>query len=63
LLDEVGAVTREESDSFEAVLPGQFDLVFQQRFAADGNHWLGQITQARAQPLAHSAGHYDRLSH
>src|SRR5581483_1615712 len=63
LFDEVGAVTGKDDDVAEAVGFGEFDLVFQQGFAGDGDHRLGQIAQARPEARAHAAGEDDELVH
>ncbi len=45
-LDQIRAITNEKDEVGETVAARQFDQMFQQRFAADVDHRLGQIAQA-----------------
>ena len=62
-LNQLGAVAGKDDDLVKAVLPGQLDLMLQQRSAANGNHRFGQITQTFAQALAHSPRQNQKLLH
>jgi hypothetical protein len=62
-LNCVGSIAGEDNDIGEAVLPRQIDLVFQERFSADGNHGFGQIAEAISQTRALSTGQDDKLFH
>ena len=59
--NQVGAVMDEKNQIGEAVLLRQPDLMFEQRFAGNGNHRLGQVAEPFAQPRAGAAGENDEL--
>src|SRR5205085_180453 len=61
LFDEVGPITGKNDDLSEVVAFRQFDVVFEQWFAGDRDHRLGQIAQARLQAGAQAAGENDEL--
>jgi hypothetical protein len=48
VLDKVGSIVSEDNDIAEVKLAREFNLMFEQRFAADGDHRLWQISKALA---------------